>query len=137
MSQNDSSNKSGDDDRVSKKIDEQNNLDSVINNKEKKKVRRAFSMPRNPFRLSQKIKITKEDTDSNMVTNKSGTLTSISQSEEPQQEQPQKPQRNETGKARVFRRSSWKKFVSRIAQQMTSINIGVSIHSSFPSLFLW
>lgn len=41
-------------------------------------------------------------------------------------------------KNRLFRRTSWKKFLSRIAQQMTSINIGVSLMTwLFFFIYFW
>lgn len=146
--------------------------------KEKKKIiRRAFSMPRNPFRLSKRVKITNAtnkstsmDTTTTKATMSNGchqsvqtnsdddelnamktvilqhknntlpsTLTehetakatvngkiaqSLTEMSDSEQQQQQKD-----SKYRMFRRSAWKKFLSRIAQQMTSSNIGVSTNT--------
>lgn len=120
------------------------------NEKEKKKVRRAFSMPRNPFRLSRRIKLkseqsqhqnnlnecSKDDSMTNTtiistittMEDKSKTLPSPStKMGESEQQHHQKNNNEQDNKYRMFRRSAWKKFLSRIAQQVTSVNIGVSI----------
>lgn len=118
----------------------------------KKKIRRAFSMPRNPFRLSRRFKTGtsssgKELPDNNQskdqVTNVDGaphnttTPTTMNETEVAagrMYESSTAPTTNNNinnitnnNKNRLFRRTSWKKFLSRIAQQMTSINIGVSV----------
>lgn len=51
-------------------------------------------------------------------------VTHISEEQEPQQIS--SAASTSSNKHRIFRRSSWKKMISRFAQQMTSINIGVS-----------
>lgn len=98
--------------------------------KEKKKsIRRAFSMPRNPFRLSRRVKSTNAangneqnaETMAAAVTSADGGNQSLNGVSVPEQ-QP----REQDNKHRIFRRSAWKKFLSRIAQQMTSSSIGVS-----------
>lgn len=116
--------------------------------KEKKKVRRAFSMPRNPFRLSRRFKSKDQNHDnesvkSNLKMNncnkqttmedKSKTLpsTAITRTEGGLEQQQQRNHNEQDNKHRMFRRSAWKKFLSRIAQQMTAVNIGVSVHPSF------
>lgn len=152
------------------------NSDVVVNvSKEKKKLRRAFSMPRNPFRLSRRFnKNTKESDASAIQTTKlseigdcakvtpnrsTQTMSSALSAAAPPPPPPPSsqlssastppnqatatsvapttamatttitPTMNGTGAAhkhRIFRRPSFKKFLSRIAQQVTSINIGVS-----------
>jgi hypothetical protein len=98
-----------------------------------KKIRKSFSM-RNPFRLSKRNNKNSEDSnqcdainsendksdDKKMIkTEKIENLTAKDSSEGVNIN-------NGGTKKTVFRRSSFKKFLTRIAQQMTSINIGVS-----------
>lgn len=141
--------------------------------KEKKKIiRRAFSMPRNPFRLSKRVKITNATTKSTSmdatattpssqnrgksaqtadsadeeaatVQNKNNTLPSTLNEHETatatvngkinhslmEMSHSEQQQQKDNSKYRMFRRSAWKKFLSRIAQQMTSGNIGVSTNT--------
>lgn len=142
----------------------------------KRNIRRAFSMPRNPFRLSRRVKITTiakndqivegDDTimapatnncnqsfhsidgNCNGSNNNSTTVTIVKNNTLPtgtttatmngttnilytgasqsQSQQKQQQEHEQDNKHRMFRRSAWKKFLSRIAQQMTSSNIGVS-----------
>lgn len=130
------------------------------------KIRRAFSIQRNPFRLSLRknnqdmvagrtevkgndtiatppnkstfdtvvddVTATTTTNDSascnSSVTSAAAAVTHISEEQEPQQIS--SAASTSSNKHRIFRRSSWKKMISRFAQQMTSINIGVSAHTS-------
>lgn len=92
--------------------------------KERKKIRRAFSMPRSiplSFRLS--VSRRKNNKDSSAINE---TNTQINVTTDPSVSMPSDNNCcTEQTKTKNFRRS-WKKFLSRVAQQMTSINIGVS-----------
>lgn len=139
------------------------------------RLRRAFSMPRNPFRLSLRkhnnpdmvagrtevkgndtiptppnkstfdddvtaatTTVTNDSASSSSTSNSSVTksaaavVTHISSENMVELQKQQEPQQissaasTSSNKHRIFRRSSWKKMISRFAQQMTSINIGVS-----------
>lgn len=137
------------------------NSSSHTNNR----VRRAFSMPRNPFRLSRRSnKITEREKingseretglagggkyrQSKSINNEASVLAieggdGIHGGDESSNnellEMPQPTKENGMGgggKKRLFRRSSLRKFITRIAQQMTSVNIGVgfffNVFSSF------
>lgn len=130
----------------SQQTNQSNNKNSIVaaasvavhneSGKEKKKsIRRAFSMPRNPFRLSRRVKCTNaangheqnaETTAAALIGADAGNQSMNGNSEpEPEPEQQQQPHEQDN-KHRIFRRSAWKKFLSRIAQQMTSSSIGVS-----------
>lgn len=117
-----------------------------------KKLRRAFSMPRNPFRLSRRFKSggsvpgkdlpnTDETTDGvaengatplaaaaapASITNGTEAAAGVG-GDNSTTMSTMTVTKNTNNKHRLFRRTSWKKFLSRIAQQMTSINIGVSV----------
>lgn len=96
-----------------------NDLNNSIN--ERKKVRRAFSMPRSiplSFRLSRR----KNNKDSSAINE---TTTQINVTTDPSVSISSDNNCSEPTKTKNFRRS-WKRFLSRVAQQMTSINIGVS-----------
>lgn len=101
----------------------ENNANELKNSiKERKKIRRAFSMPRSiPFRLSVSRRKNNQDSSAINETNKqinvnTDPAASIASDNNCC---------SEPTKTKNFRRS-WKKFLSRVAQQMTSINIGVS-----------
>lgn len=105
----------------------ENQCENVIpknENKERKKIRRAFSMPRSiplSFRLS--VSRRKNNKDSSAINE---TNTKINVNTDPAVSIPSDNNCcSEPTKTKNFRRS-WKKFLSRVAQQMTSINIGVS-----------
>lgn len=121
----------------SQQTTQSNNKNSIVavhneSCKEKKKsIRRAFSMPRNPFRLSRRVKCANaangheqnaETTAAALIGADDGNQSMNGNSEPEQQQQPH----GQDNKHRIFRRSAWKKFLSRIAQQMTSSSIGVS-----------
>lgn len=93
-----------------------------------RRIRRAFSIPRYPFRMSQRSRNSNNNIDessNNKTTNEMNNCEEMNTlSEETQvniivEENGQK-------KKRLFRRSSLRKFITRIAQQMTFVNIGVS-----------
>lgn len=119
----------------------------VVGAKEKKKVRRAFSMPLNPFRLSRRFLGKQSPKSCGSPPNAATATDCLSQSKgtttNEKSAQPaaaattttmNETESNRENSAapdakhhqRVFRRTSFKKFMSRIAQQMTSISIGVS-----------
>lgn len=103
-----------------------NDVKNVI--KERKKIRRAFSMPRSiplSFRLS--VSRRKNNKDSSAINE---TNTEINVNTDPSVSISDNNCSTEQTKTKNFRRS-WKKFLSRVAQQMTSINIGVSGFGNF------
>lgn len=123
MSQSENSNLTDSENVMPKSENNANDLKNVL--KERKKVRRAFSMPRSiplSFRLSvSRRKNNKDSLAINETTNKqinvnTNPIVSLQTDNNCSSEQT---------KTKNFRRS-WKKFLSRVAQQMTSINIGVS-----------
>lgn len=106
---------------LSKSENNPTELENVI--KERKKIRRAFSMPRSiplSFRLSRRknnkdsLAIKETNVEINVNTDPSVSISADSTCNSEQ-----------TKTTKNFRRS-WKKFLARVAQQMTSINIGVS-----------
>lgn len=103
----------------------ENNASDLKNTiKERNKIRRAFSMPRS-IPLSFRLSVTrrKNNKDSSAI-NETNTQKSVTT--DPSESIPSDNTCNaEPTKTKNFRRS-WKKFLSRVAQQMTSINIGVS-----------
>lgn len=131
----------------SQQTNQANNKDSMVaesvavqneSGKEKKKsIRRAFSMPRNPFRLSRRVKIT--NTANSNEQNAETTAAALIGADAGNQSMngnsvPEQQPHEQDNKHRIFRRSAWKKFLSRIAQQMTSSSIGVStVHSMLDS----
>lgn len=95
--------------------------------KKTKKIRRTFSMPRNPFRMSIKRN------DENTTDTNASTITTTTPPKTPTNTNTtiihDEDDSNKIGSTkRLFRRSSLRKFITRIAQQMTSVNIGVSYH---------
>lgn len=104
----------------------ENNANDVQNMiKERKKVRRAFSMPRSiplSFRLS--VSRRKNNKDSSAI-NETNTQKNVVNQDPSVSITSDNNSCTEQTKTKNFRRS-WKKFLSRVAQQMTSINIGVS-----------
>lgn len=135
----------------SQQTNQANNKDGIvatsvqneIGKEKKKSIRRAFSMPRNPFRLSRRVKITNtaNNNEQNAETTAAALIgadagnQSMNGNSMPEQQQQLHEQDN---KHRIFRRSAWKKFLSRIAQQMTSSSIGVStVHSMLLCSIHW
>lgn len=115
----------------------------TVNEIEKKTIiRRAFSMPRNPFRMSRRAKTTNATTKiiehSKSMNNddeydkSNHSIEMMASNLDKHNTLPNKittklenyPDNN--NKYRVFRRSTWKKFISRIAQQINTNNFGVS-----------
>lgn len=116
--------------------------------KKKKSLRRSFSIPQNPFRLSKRVKCRKDnenngdkvvasdcnesigsingDATTNDTLRAPTTITTTTAVTATADRQQQHTQREQDNKHRSFLRSAWKKFLSRIAQQLTSSNIGVS-----------
>lgn len=127
-----------------------------------KKVRRAFSIPRNPFRWSRKFKTNKGDcasdgkhsekcnqaasdaqggTHSNDVEPGNRRLHHHQQQQQQQQPPPQQQQHllqkltphregnSQSSSSRVFRRSSFRRLLSRIAQHVSFVSIGANKHS--------
>lgn len=96
--------------------------------KERNKIRRAFSMPRSiplSFRLSVSRR-KNNNKDSPSAINETNVQSNANT--DPAVSLPPNDNNHcctEQPKTKNFRRS-WKKFLSRVAQQMTSINIGVS-----------
>lgn len=108
---------------VPKSENDANDVKNLI--KERKKIRRAFSMPRSiplSFRLSRR----KNNKDSSPI-NETNTQINVTTTDPTVSMQSDNNNccPTEQTKTKNFRRS-WKKFLSRVAQQMTSINIGVS-----------
>lgn len=84
------------------------------NNKEGSRLKRTFTLPRNPFGTVKTVSKSKPSSAESKVCNGEATI-----AEAP---------REEGGLERkLFRRPSWKRFINRIAQHMTSVNTqGVS-----------
>lgn len=123
MSQSENTNNSMDN-QMQKNENSANDSNNTVN--ERKKIRRAFSMPRSiplSFRLSVSRR-KKNNKDSSAINE---TNTQINVNTDPTVSIPSDNNNcsAEPTKTKNFRRS-WKKFLSRVAQQMTSINIGVS-----------
>ncbi|XP_037044263.1 ubiquitin carboxyl-terminal hydrolase 31 [Bradysia coprophila] len=123
MSQSENSNNKMDnqcDNGVPKNESDASDVKNLI--KERNKIRRAFSMPRSiplSFRLS--VSRRKNNKDSSAINE---TNAQINATTDPAVSIPSDNNCcTEQTKTKNFRRS-WKKFLSRVAQQMTSINIG-------------
>lgn len=129
---------------------------NVAKERRGKLIRRAFSMPRNPFRLSRRAKnatsstivetsvasVNGNDTTSNehnlgnnddacnQSVDSAGSSETTKRSTLPvgamMENRQQKTEIEQDNKHRLFRRSAWKKFLIRIAQQLTSNTLGVS-----------
>ncbi|XP_055379932.1 ubiquitin carboxyl-terminal hydrolase 31 [Condylostylus longicornis] len=141
---------------------EENSKNESEKNPNGKKVRRAFSMPRNPFRWSRKYKTNKNDstiisencsntnynsinssslcnstaenkaktltlTSINNVENKLKNLSTNNEETTKHQNQSRPKDNNFISTAnRVFRRSSFRKFLSRIAHHVNSVSLGAN-----------
>jgi hypothetical protein len=103
--------------------------------KKSETLKKSFSRSFNPFRLSKRsnLKASAEDThrsndainggqqsDDKKRTIKNDNLTAKVEVSEGGAD-------GKGGNKKIFRRSSFKKFLTRIAQQMTTLNIGVSV----------
>lgn len=85
-------------------------LKKSIQSKTEKKLRRRISMPKNLFRLSRR----------NTVNNKINVSDNCVKDAASINDEP-----NIDKNRRIFRRASWRKFISRIAQ--LTVNIGVRV----------
>uniref|UniRef100_A0A2M4A732 ubiquitinyl hydrolase 1 n=1 Tax=Anopheles triannulatus TaxID=58253 RepID=A0A2M4A732_9DIPT len=95
------------------------------------KLKRAFSMPRNPFQGSRNA-ATKLNATAPRVTPEQGTTATAGTAEDKAKgaavSPPPPAAESDGSEKKIFRRLSVKKFINRIAQQMTYVNRTVSNH---------